>query len=1158
VRTAGEEAIRLGEGIRRVEEGEAMMVGLGISRGERGGVAVLPLALIAGLCVVSVLVLGVSPASAESTWWRLTSGSAPSSLPAAPGSEGQIVLTATDVGDADGAAGPVTIEDKLPKGLEAVSIKGVYPLDTGLEYEFVGCSLESLSCKYEAGLSPYLRPYLQLEVTIDVVVKAGASSGELNEVSVSGGGGPSATLRRPVRIGGEPTFGVESYEVAPEEAGGAVDTQAGSHPFQLTTAIRFNTQLTRVTRPAWSIEGEPVTLTKDLHFQLPPGLIGNPTPLPQCSLLQFLTVVGNGRANECPEQTAVGLSDVDVRFDSPLSHITGSRTFRDPVFNLEPEVGEPARFGFLVNGEVPVYLDTSVRTDGDYGVTVSVDNISQVGEFLGSTLTFWGVPDDPRHNNARGWLCLDIDEGAGPEGIKELEEEGVQPCSPLNPQHPQPFLDLPTSCTGPLQTSVEADSWKQPGVFTSTLPTEPMESQDGCNQLPFTPSIKVTPDGQAGSTPTGLTVDEHIPQESSLDATGLAESTVKGLSVTLPEGAALNPAAADGLQACSMEQVGLQSSEAVSCPEASKIGTVKVKTPLLPEPLEGAAYLAAQNANPFGSLVAMYIEAYNPIPGIRVKAAGEVLENPVTGQLTAHFEGDPLFENDPAYANDVAAQFLPQTPFEDFELHFFGGDRAPLTTPAQCGAYTTTGTFTPWAENPPVESSSTFDIASGPNGSPCHDPLLFSPTLTAGTTSIQAGGFTPFEMTMSREDGEQNLQGVQLKMPLGMSGTLSTVKLCGEEQANAGTCGPESEIGETTVSVGVGGDPYTVKGGKVYITGPYKGAPFGLSIVNPAKAGPFNLGYVVVRAKIEVNQETAALTITTDNEGPYKIPTIIDGIPLQIKHVNVDINRPDFTFNATNCSPLAITGSLVSTEGATSALSVPYQVTNCAVLAFKPKLEASTSGKTSRANGASLHVKLGYPAGPYDANISKVKVELPKALPSRLTTLQKACKAATFEANPAACPAASIVGHATASTPVLPVPLEGPAYFVSHGGEAFPSLIIVLQGYGVTVHLVGSTFIDKAGITSSTFKTVPDVPVGKFELTLPQGQFSALAATGNLCKQKLAMPTEFVGQNGALIKTTTKIAVTGCGKSKKASHKKKHKGKQGKKSGNGGARKRKG
>ncbi|MFI5005342.1 MAG: hypothetical protein ACHQE6_10050, partial [Solirubrobacterales bacterium] len=634
---------------------------------------------------------------------------------------------------------------------------------------------------------------------------------------------------------------------------------------------------------------------------------------------------------------------------------------------------------------------------------------------------------------------------------------------------------------------------------------------------------------QAGSTPTGLTVDEHVPQETSLNPTGLGESYVKGLSVTLPAGVALNPAAADGLQACSMELIALQSPEPTGCPESAKIATAKIKTPLLANALEGAAYLATQNQNPFGSLVAMYINAEDPVSGIRAKAAGEVLEDPVTGQLTAHFEGDPVFQNDPRYAGDVAAQFLPQTPFEDVELHFFGGDRAPLTTPQACGAYTTTGTFTPWSESATVSSSSTFNITTGPNGKPCSSPPPFQPTLTAGTTSIQAGGFTPFVMTMGRADGEQNLQAIKLKMPLGMSGTLSTVQLCGEEQANLGTCGPESLIGETIVSVGVGGDPFTVTGGKVYITGPYRGAPFGLSIVNPAKAGPFDLGKVIVRARIDVDPETAALTITTDNEGPYKIPTIIQGIPLQIRHVNVNINRPNFTFNATNCNPSAITGALTSSEGASSALSRHYQATNCAVLAFKPKLEASTSGKTSRASGASLRVKLGYPAGPYDANISRVKVELPKALPSELRTLQKACVAAVFEANPANCPPASIVGHATATTPVLPVPLSGPAYFVSHGGEAFPSLIIVLQGYGVTVHLVGSTFIDqKTGITSSTFKTVPDVPVGTFELTLPEGPFSALAANGNLCKQNLQMPTEFVGQNGALIKTSTKIAVTEC------------------------------
>jgi hypothetical protein len=620
---------------------------------------------------------------------------------------------------------------------------------------------------------------------------------------------------------------------------------------------------------------------------------------------------------------------------------------------------------------------------------------------------------------------------------------------------------------------------------------------------------------------------------------------VKDIEVALPEGISINPAGADGLQACSNAQVGylpppaseppdrLQFTATLAspfCPDASKIGTVKITTPLLPNPLEGAVYLATQDANPFGSLVAIYIVAEDPVSGVVVKLPGEVRLS-AGGQVVSVFDGNP------------------QLPFEDAELHFFGGERAPLGSPSHCGSYTTHAAFQPWTEAEPTHVSSQFDIDSGPNGTPCPGTSLpFSPALTAGTTSIQAGGFSPFTMTMSREDGNQDLQAIQLKMPPGMSGTLSTVKLCGEAQADAGTCGPESLIGETTVSVGLGGDPFSVTGGKVYITGPYKGAPFGLSIVNPAKAGPFDLGQVIVRAKIDVDPETAVLTIATDNEGPYKIPRIIDGIPLEIKHVNVLINRPGFTFNPTNCSHLAITGTLESTEGASQALSVPFQATNCAVLAFKPKLMASTSGKTSRSKGASLTVKLSYPAGPYDANIAKVKVELPKKLPSRLTTLQKACTAAVFDANPASCPTASIIGHATARTPVLPVPLSGPAYFVSHGNESFPSLIIVLQGYGVTVHLVGSTFISKSGITSSTFKTVPDVPVGTFELTLPEGPYSALAANGSLCNAKLAMPTEFVGQNGALIKTSTKIATTGCPKAARhRRNKKTHRRRRGKK-----------
>jgi hypothetical protein len=327
----------------------------------------------------------------------------------------------------------------------------------------------------------------------------------------------------------------------------------------------------------------------------------------------------------------------------------------------------------------------------------------------------------------------------------------------------------------------------------------------------------------------------------------------------------------------------------------------------------------------------------------------------------------------------------------------------------------------------------------------------------------------------------------------------------------------------------------------VFLTGPYKGAAFGLTIDVPAEAGPFNLEEndkpVVVRAKVNIDPSTAQVSVVSD-----PVPQILKGVPLDLRALNVTIDRPEFIINPTSCEKLAINGVVTSAQGASSALSAPFQVTNCAALAFKPKLTASTAGKTSRTKGASLSVKLTYPTGPYDANIAKVKVDLPKQLPSRLTTLQKACPAATFQANPANCPAASMIGHARALTRIIPVPLEGPAYFVSHGGEAFPSLIIVLQGYGTTIDLVGSTYINKAGITSSTFKTIPDAPVGTFELTLPQGPFSALAATGNLCKSKLIMPTSFVAQNGATVKQSTPINATGCARhTKSKAHKKKTK-----------------
>jgi hypothetical protein len=1069
------------------------------------------------LATLLLLLAGASLASAAAPWWHLTSGTLPPPLPAAdeegPG-KGIVVVTAANLGDAplNAISTPVTISDTLPAGVKATAISGVAEtIGSGGPFGKLACSpkpaTEPLHCAFEGTLAPYA----SLEVRIAVQVEASAETGARNEASVTGGDAQSATLARGLRIGGEPAFGVEDYELVPEEVGGALDFQAGSHPFQLTTTMTLDQ----------SEAATSVQLAKDLNFKLPPGLIGNPTPFPQCSLGQFQTIVPSGDKNVnpnnlCSPQTAVGVARIQINEPS-LNFGRPTTTFQVPVFNLEPAVGEPARFGFMAL-TTPVFLDTSVRTGGDYGVTVSVDNITQIISFLRSEVTFWGVPGDPSHDNARGWGCM--------EEARGLPKHG--PCNASEINHPPPLLSLPTSCTGPLQTTVEADSWAAKGHFSS-FPSQPMVALDGCNRLPFSFSITVAPDGLAGSTPTGLTVDVHVPQEEALNAEGLAPSDVKDTTVALPAGLALNPAAGDGLLACSLGQIALESREPPTCPDASKVGTVEVDTPLLAHSLVGAAYVAAQEANPFGSLVALYVFVEDPVSGSRVKLAGEVKPDPVTGQLVSTFLSTP------------------QLPFEDFRLHFFGGDRAPLSTPADCGSYTTTASIPPWSGNEASNSSSTFDITSGPNGSPCASPLPFAPELTAGSTNIQAGAFTPFTTTMSRQDGQQPLQGIVLHMPPGLSGLLTGVKLCPESQANAGLCSANSEIGETTVSVGLGGDPFSVKGGKVFITEGYEGAPYGLSIVNPAKAGPYDLekntpcDCVVVRARIEVNPITAALTISTDTNGPYKIPTILDGIPLQIKHVNVLINKPGFTFNPTDCNPLQITGAIQGTQGASAPVSVPLQVTNCAALAFKPKFSVSTSGKTSRQKGASLHVKLVYPKAPFGSqvNIASVKVSLPKQLPSNLKTLQKACTAATFNTNPAACPAESRVGEAKATTPLLPVPLAGPAYFVSYGGAKFPELVVVLSGYGTTVQLHGETFINEhTSVTSSTFRTVPDVPVGTFELTLPQGKFSALAApANNLCKETLKMPTRFVAQNGATLKQSTQITVTGCAKHKKKAKK---------------------
>jgi hypothetical protein len=1084
---------------------------------------------------------------------------------------------------------PTTITDTLPEGLRAVAAEGIAGEAKEAERGVVSCTISQagplagrqVSCSYPGRLPSYE----QIELLISVIVEHAPSPGEVNTATVSGGGASGVrTATHAIEVNGSERFGTETYSLAPEQFGGSLDTQAGSHPFQLTNVLVANTKYNS-TNPQALGHPRTVALAKDYVGELPAGLVGNPTPFAECTDAQFATtfeVQARGEEfasvfNECPASSAVGVAL--VHYDG--IGFAGDKTVKTPIFNMVPLRGEPARFGFFARGIVPAFLNASVRTGGDYGVTVSSHSIIQAAWVPSVKLTFWGVPGIPLHDPQRGWECL--------------YRSGTCPTSTTS--SPPPFLTMPTSC-GAFKSTLLADSW--PYEETPSQVAKPVTYEleqnghpltvDGCNHLPFTPSIEVKPDVPDASTATGLTVKVQLPQTAELNAEGLAESALRNTTVTLPAGVAVNSSGANGLEACSAnpgdlpggrlgspgDQIGYQGStepelepgltlpsftaklpgsfgtegeEATLqpginfCANGSKIGTVKFTLPILPHALEGAVYLADQNANPFGSLLAMYAVAEDPVSGVLVKLAFHVTLDPSTGQLVATSENSP------------------QGPLETAEFHFFGGERAPLATPSRCGSYTTQASFTPWSAEPgeaPHQSSSTFNITSGPNGGPCTYPgqaLPFSPSLTGGATNVNAGVFSPFTATMSRKDGEQNLQSLEVHLPPGLSGILTGVELCLEPQANLGECGPNSLIGETSVSVGVGGDPFSVTGGKFYLTGPYNGAgactvgqpgcaPFGITFEVPAKAGPFDLernsanpagedpcDCVIVRGKIEINSLTSAITITSNPPGtPGAIPTSIEGIPLEIQRVNAITTRNDFQFNPTNCSKMEVTGTIHSSENGIEKIGIPFQVTNCRSLAFTPKFKVSVGAKTSKAGGASLSTTVTEPAGSLgtQANLAKVKVELPKQLPSRLTTLQKACTSKQFELNPANCPSESKIGYAKVITPLVPVPLEGPAIFVSHGGEAFPSLTMVLQGYGVTIDLVGATFISKSGVTSTTFKTVPDQPFSSFTLTLPTGKYSALTALGNVCTEKLAMPTEFIAQNGAEIHQTTPISVTGC------------------------------
>jgi hypothetical protein len=1090
------------------------------------------------VAVVTVLLMA-APALAG-PWWKLSARAAPTNLP--PGGQGLIEVAADDLGDdgVSGATHAVTIKDILPQGVVVSDPAAINPHraragNRGSKEELSHwmCTVaheREVTCATSLAIPAY--EVFEVEIPVEAREPAGTETTLTNQASVEGGeaetgGGmvPGVSVARPIKISDEPVaFGLEEdgYQIAPEDAEGKLDTEAGSHPFQLTSTVDFSEVLEEVQEPGEPALLQPAApgLAKNLTFSLPPGLLGNVTAAKACSELDFAALKSEG--NSCPASSAIGVATVTVLEPSRTDYITKAV----PLFNLEPALGEPARFGFEAV-RVPVILDASVRTDGDYGVTVSVNNATEAAQVLGATVTFWGNPSSQSHDSARGWACLR-------GGLEAFEGEV---CEPPASRSRIPFLTLPTSCTGPLSTTMQGIAWNGSPIsgsfaFQGELGGA-LETLTGCAGLPFDASIAVAPEQpaenghprelvQSASTATGLEVSVSTDQHGTVTDGAPADADVQSATATLPAGMQLNPSAANGLQACSEQQVGYEGPAGVDpfepgspqpprfstaqsqCPEASKLGTVRVKTPLLGEELTGGVYLAAQEANPFGSLIALYIVAENKTLGLRVKLAGEGKLNEQTGQITTSFTSTP------------------QVPFETLTVNFFGGANGSLATPAHCGTYTTTASFTSWTGALlDTEAQPPFAITTGPGGTPCPAAQLpFTPSFNAGSTNLQAGAFTPFTLTLDNPDADQPLTGLSVHLPSGVAAMLAGVTPCPEPAAGqAWACGPDSLIGHSVAQSGLGGSPVSLPG-SAYLTVGYEGAPFGILVVTPAVAGPFNLGDVDVRSKILVDENTAAVTIVSD---PF--PLFVRGVPVDLKQIQVMVDRPEFEFNPTHCTPQEITATLTGAESATAAGASRFQVDGCASLPFKPTLTASTQGKTSKVDGASLTVKVTSSSG--QANIAKTVVTLPEALPSRLSTLQLACLAKTFQENPASCPEGSFIGTATVHTPVLKSPLTGPAILVSHGGEAFPDVEFLLQGEGILLVLDGKTHI-KNGVTTSSFNTVPDAPVTSFETVLPEGPHSILGAISDLCTSKLVMPTVMTAQNGAVLEKNTPVTVTGC------------------------------
>jgi hypothetical protein len=920
-----------------------------------------------------------------------------------------------------------------------------------------------------------IQPGVQVRFRTFVFVDPSAAGTLTGSIEVSGGGTANDLADQlSMTVGPSGPFAVKDFGVTMSDAPrGVSSTQAGTDPMEVDTSIRLLSEAKinfDLPSPNLFVIA-PSESARDIIVHVPKGFVGNPTATPlRCTASQLTTPLPNTVIPECPAESQIG-----------VVQLNGGDIV--PIYNIEPPIGSPAEFGFFYQSIVVTLLARLRPSDNGIDiVTQKVPSSIPIPKFA---VTLWGVPGDSSHDPLRT-TCLQGFFGYN-GGNCALQTDRV------------PFLRTPTSCSnGPLNWGVDVDTYQHPGTFVPSATTTP--GTVGCEANPFRPGLSLVPSTLAPHAASG--VDATVTMDQDYGPDGLAPSDVRATTVTLPAGMTINPSSADGLQACTDAQLGLRQEGAAACPDASKLGTVTLRSPLLDHEVGGSIFLRTQNSDDplSGELFRIALEIRSDDDGVDIKLPGAIKANPVvgkpeSGQLTTVFDD------------------LPQLPFESMKLHFKSGPRAPLASPSTCGVHATEVDVVSWG-NTPVHTESSF-VTSG-----CKAPR-FEPTFRAGIENPVAGSSSPFHVVLNRTDDDQQFGSLSIDTPKGLLGRIKDAKQCSSAAAEAGTCPDASLIGHATVGAGVG-NPFFISNGRVYLTGPYRTGPYGLAVVVDAVAGPFSLGKVVVRQAINVNPRTTQLRVVSD---PF--PTILKGVPLQIRSVRVAIDKPHFMVAPTNCSKQQMGGVATSVEGKTYPLTSRFQVGSCKSLKFAPKLSLSVGSRGHTRRGNSTPFKAVLTQTPGQSNMKSVTVSLPQTLAALLPVVNRACTLAEYQAG--RCRKAQ-AGSAVARTPLLKDPLRGGAFFVRHPGRPLPDLMVRLRG-DIALDLVGRVTIPGGTRLATNFDTIPDAPVSKFTLSIVSGSHGPLGVSTNLCSRRgLRSPAdvEMIGQNGDVITRSQRLHVSGC------------------------------